>query len=430
MKKYVIVPDCLDLNRGDQSLIWEAIRIFKDAGMDGEFFVLGESHDCQQSIKHGYKCYNHLLPHPSRNKKTNNVHYGIGLMMKWGIIALFDFLRSLYVLLIANTPSLFFTLPRNIRETVKLYRESDALIVKGGGFLQTFGKITDGYFTYYHIYSLLFANRINLPIYVMPNSFGPLDGFSVKWQVRKALKKCKVIYCRESISYDYMKNTFPDIDFKLTYDLGFYLQPQEPKETYKLTEKKNVVAITVRPYRFPEHSSDVNKLYENYLKSITEFCSYLINKGFYPNLIQHTLAVNSHEDDMTAIQKIQSNLPTGKYGIFADTSYNCSKMKSIYSHCDYIVGTRFHSVIFSLASHVPALSIAYGGNKSRGIMKDIGFEEYVIDIDKITTSELISKFDVIVKNKENIQRQLADVMPSIEIERKSIVAYIEELKNK
>lgn len=64
----------------------------------------------------------------------------------------------------------------------------------------------------------------------MPNSFGPLDGFSVKWQVRKALKPCKIVACRESISYNYMKENFKDIDFILTDDLGFYLQPSSEVE--------------------------------------------------------------------------------------------------------------------------------------------------------------------------------------------------------
>jgi len=429
MKKYLIVPDCYDYNRGDQALVWETIRIAKDSGYEGDYYVQGDNDTCKQSVGIGCKTFHPLLPHPSRNKKTDNVHYGIVLILKWGIVALFDLVRSLYLLLIANSPKLYWTLPLQMRKTVELFKESDGLFVKGGGFLQTFGKITDPYFTYYHIYSLLFANRIGLPIYFMPNSFGPLDGFLVKWQVKKALSKCKVIYCRESISYNYMKKTFPTINFTLTRDFGFYLRKEIDSKKYAFWESnKNVVAITVRPYRFPEHKKGEIDLYDKYKDAVCKFCKYLIDTNFYPVLVQHTLAVNAHEDDLTAIKEIANSLPVGKFGEFINDTYNCSQLKSLYSNVDYIVGTRFHSVIFSLSSIIPSLSIAYGGNKSRGIMRDLGLEEYVIDIDKVNYEYLVDKFNNVVTNRFKIKEELSYITANLEIERNKVIEQLKHLR--
>ncbi|MEG1616668.1 MAG: polysaccharide pyruvyl transferase family protein [Bacteroidales bacterium] len=427
-RKYIIVPDCYDYNRGDQALVWETIRLAQDSGFKGVFYVQGDDETCKQSVDFGCKTFRPLLPHPSRNKKTNNVHYGLSLLLKWGLVAAFDFVRSLYILLIANCPKLYWTLPDELRTTIELYKSSNGLFVKGGGFLQTFGKITDPYFTYYHIYSLLFANRIGLPIFVMPNSFGPLDGFLVKWQVKKALSMCKVIYCRESISFEYMKKTFPSIQFTLTKDLGFYLEKISNSKKYAFwSDKKNVVAITVRPYRFPEHKSGESALYKKYKDTICQFCTYLIDHDFYPVLIQHTLAVNAHEDDLTAIREIAINLPKEKYDIFINDTYNCQQLKSIYSNVDYIVGTRFHSVIFSNASKIPALSIAYGGNKSRGIMRDIEMEDFVIDIDKVSPGEMIEKFKMIISNRDSIIEGLSLLIENLNSERKKVIEQLKEL---
>lgn len=59
-------------------------------------------------------------------------------------------------------------------------------------------------------------------------------------------------------------------------------------------------------------------------------------------------------------------------------------MKAIYSFYDYIIGTRFHSLIFSLSEHVPEIAISYDGYKSVGIMKDMKLDDYVIDIADVT----------------------------------------------
>ena len=41
-KKIIVLPDCSDLNRGDQALVWETIRVAKDAGIDGAFYIQSE----------------------------------------------------------------------------------------------------------------------------------------------------------------------------------------------------------------------------------------------------------------------------------------------------------------------------------------------------------------------------------------------------
>lgn len=425
MNKYIIVPDCLDLNRGDQALLWETVRIAKDAGFEGDYYIQSEPKNCSQSREHGLKCFSALLPHPSRDKRTDNIKYGLLLYIKWGIIALYDLLKSLYLLLIIKYPKLFWTLPKKSLNTVNLYRDAKAIFVKGGGFLDSYGGLSAPYFVYYHIYSLYIANRLNIPIYFMPNSFGPLDGLTVKWQVRKALSNCKAIFCRESISYTYMKEHFKTISTTNTFDMGFYLEA-DINNKYNIVTENNSVAITVRPYRFPEHNNG-DELYKEYTISFIEFAQYLIDNDYFPYFIQHTLAINLHEDDLVAINEITRSLPKGKFGVFENRDYNCKEMKSIYSHFDYIVGTRFHSVIFSLASKIPSIAIAYGGNKSRGIMRDINMEDYVIDIDKISSKELIDKFKELVNKKDTIKEALGNLQMRIPNARTSIISSIKRL---
>lgn len=424
MNKYIVLPDCSDLNRGDQALVWETIRLAKDAGFEGDYYIQSEPLVSKQSIENGIGCFLPILKHPSRNNKTNNVKYGKMIKFKWGLIALFDLITSLFVLFVAPYKWLWILFGKDTKNTLNLYKESSAAFVKGGGFLQSYGGITTFYFIYYHLFPIYLANRMKLPVYIMPNSFGPLDGFSAKWQVRKALKKCKHITCRESISYNYMKSIFPDINFRLTDDLGFYLQP-DTNTKFPFDNKNNLIAITARPYRFPEHNENNEIYYRKYVDSIADVAKHIYSKGYMPVFVQHTLAINAHEDDKKCIDDVCKLLNPDQYLVIENREYNCKQLKQVYSHFNAIIGTRFHSVIFSVASCVPALAIAYGGNKSRGIMRDNGLEQYVIDIDAVTGKSLSDMFDKIIENSSSYANHLNSSYKAIMQRRKE---YVEELK--
>lgn len=122
-----------------------------------------------------------------------------------------------------------------------------------------------------------------------------------------------------------------------------------------------------------------------------------------PVIIEHTLAVNSHENDGACIKDVTSMLEKHEYCIVSDEDFNCHDLKkSVYSFCDYIVGTRFHSVIFSLSSCVPGIAITYAGNKGQGIMSDIGLKDYSIPIGDVRFNSLVDLFTDVVTNKEQV----------------------------
>ncbi|MFT0549753.1 polysaccharide pyruvyl transferase family protein [Bacteroides thetaiotaomicron] len=186
------------------------------------------------------------------------------------------------------------------------------------------------------------------------------------------------------------------------------------------------MAITARPYRFPEHDNG-SELYEKYINSIVGLSEHIYESGYMPVFVQHTLAINDHEDDLQCIKDVCSKLQKGTFEIVANRDYCCSDMKKIYSYFDFIVGTRFHSVIFSLGSQVPALSIAYGGNKSRGIMRDNGLEEYVIDIDSVSTEHLNNLFDMLVNHGDNYRTELKSKYASIMRRREKFIKSIKSI---
>ena len=73
------------------------------------------------------------------------------------------------------------------------------------------------------------------------------------------------------------------------------------------------------------------------------------------------------------------------------------------------IGTRLHSVIFSLSVGTPSINIAYHGTKSQGILAGIrDLEKYVIDINTINEEILLDGIKDLLINKDKIKQDLTD----------------------
>jgi len=82
-----------------------------------------------------------------------------------------------------------------------------------------------------------------------------------------------------------------------------------------------------------------------------------------------------------------------------------SEIKSLIANMDYFVGTRMHSNIFATSMCVPTTAIAYE-KKTNGIMETVGLEDYIIEINDITSDDLFNKVEKMISNAKIIRKQL------------------------
>lgn len=431
---YLILPGCDDTNRGDQALIWETAEIAKAAGYDGEYYMLSDEEHSRQSAEKGIKNIAYILEHPSthfRDKK--NVKYTKILKIKWSLKAICDFLRLeplVHPFLRKYISKLY---NKKTKKTLELFEHAESAFVKGGGFLHAYGGLTDTYKIYFFLYHIRLALSYGMDVYVMPNSFGPFKAPFVKKMIHNTLKKCKVVMTREQISHDVLKEQcninsymFTDIAFHLNLDEAFDAKKMLIEKGVPLGKKK-CISITMRPYRF-DGEEQAEEKYKKYKKSLADFVVWLCQNGFYPVMIEHVFSEQEHENDMSCINDVVHMLPDDLvFSIFSERSLNAEQMKNVYSCFDYIVGTRFHSVIFSLASEVPAIAISYGGNKGTGIMNDLGLSEFCIPISEITSKLLIDTFEKLVCQREHVIARIHQELFTIRKQKENIIELIKDV---
>ncbi|WP_019414616.1 polysaccharide pyruvyl transferase family protein [Paenisporosarcina sp. TG20] len=419
MGNYIIVPTNTDLNRGDQALIWETINIFKEIDSQAEFLLInsGETEEekylqSYQTKQRGHKFIDPLVNHPGRGEKEkNNQFYSKSQFLYWGIQAIKDLIPRLLLLSknrLLNKIALKF-LTDSFVNSYSQFKRNDAIIFKGGGFIHSYGKTTDPYVMFYLLYYAMLAKKHNKPVIFMPNSFGPFKNPFATWIIKKVLKNVEFISVREKFSKNSLEKLLGK-EIPFYPDLGFFLEDNHQFNAKSFLEEKGIkfngknVGITVRPYRFDGHLNPI-QAYENYIEAFIEFAKKLHEKGYSPIFIAQTMGPSVNEDDNEAIKKIVSKMKNFEYKVISEKSLNASQMKKIYGEMNFVVGTRFHSVIFSLSSKVPSLAVSYGGNKGKGIMTELGLEKYEIPIEDLNTSSLEKKFFMMVENqKEYIEK--------------------------
>lgn len=431
-KRYIIIPGCCDLNRGDQALGWETRRIMQEAGFQGDYSILAEHGEpIEQSKNEGYEVLIPILEHPSRKfKNKDNIVYSKLTKFKWGSVAVKDFIYSILILKSSHFRKHILCKGRDLDyiKTLKRFSEADAIFMKGGGLIQSHGGWISSYATYYRLYHIFLAEALNKPVYILPNSYGPFDGPLVKWMVKKAFQGCILVTAREKKSQDAIKKEL-GMDIECFPDLAFFLKNGNMTRerlciAMNIPINRKIVAITMRPYRFP-CSVDPQKAYENFKNEMRIFIQWLSNRSFMPLIIEHTFAITSHENDGDCIKDVIEGLDKDTYRLLSDPRIDCRELKSVYGCCDYIIGTRFHSLVFALSNMVPGIAISYDGYKSVGIMRDMQLEDYVIDITEVTAKWLEDKFNALVNEQDNIRKIIKEYMDKAEKKRNCL---IEQLK--
>lgn len=427
-EKYLILPGCDDSNRGDQALIWETVEFARAAGYIGSYYILADKKKCVQSYKKKINNVEPILIHPSEHFESNaNTQYSLSLTLKWAFAAAIDFVTAEPLVHPILRRILLPLYPQKVRERVTVFQKAKAVFVKGGGFLHSYGGITDTYKIYFFLYHIRLALSFGIKTYVLPNSFGPFKAPFVSRMIKSVLQKCECVMTREGISKEILENKcevstykYPDIAFYLKKDTNFNAERYLQDYGIPINEKE-CVGITMRPYRF-EGMNDGNTLYQQYIQSLAYCIEWLSANGYFPVLIEHVYSTLEHENDMSCIGKVVEKLGKScEYKVFTDRSLNCEQLKAIYGCLNYLIGTRFHSVIFSLSQGVPCIAITYGGNKGTGIMEDMGLNKYSVPIADVSGDLLVTKFKELKDEKEEVIEKINIKLLETECDKLEII---------
>lgn len=411
-KKITITNAYTWYNKGDAGILLAIIDTLKKLYNSVEFNVLSFTPDVDRihycddsSVKEVYS--NVLNPHPYKKGKVGKTIAIIKLFFKMIMIQFgLTFFRKKTV---------------NKHDNLKALQDSDIIIVCGGGFLG--GKKFDSLM---HLYQIYVNTLVGKPVYIMGTSIEPIKNKIIKHFTDKILKKVDFVFARERITKEYLQNVLPKEKYIQIPDMAFMLDNIERKFEFveKLkNDKKILIGITVRNWNFP-NVENKSKAMENYINSIRDFMikEFHNRKCTFVFIPQVTVSTG---DDTIIAEKIKTRLPeeNKKDFIIRRDDWSPSEIKSLIGNMNYFVGTRMHSNIFATSMCIPTTAIAYE-KKTNGIMETVGLENYIIEIDEITSADLYDKVEKMIKNEETIRKQLKDKIVNI---REDILKKVEKV---
>jgi colanic acid/amylovoran biosynthesis protein len=441
MRTAIIVPGVTDLNKGDQALVWETHRLVHDMQCFDQIYIVSTGDTpqerellCGQSEAKGYQLVETLLKHPRRGQHNDSevIQESLTSFGRLALRAVLDFCSQWFLLAICRSEALVsFFYSKQTAQSVRQFRSAEVLFVKGGGFIHAYGEKTAPYLMWFFLFYVRLGKALGKKVVFLPNSYGPFQGFTVANQVKSVFATLDKVYAREALSAqklgELMGRSIP-----VSPDLGFYLQMDASTDALELLNRygldpaqQKLVGITIRPWRFPGLSNP-EQLYANYLESVKSLAIKLVESGYQVVFCNQSIGPNAHEDDRNAIKEVLHNWNHPAVH-WIDENLPCDVLKSVYSHFYAFVGTRFHSVIFSLTSCVPSIAIGYGGNKAKGIMADFNMPDYTIPIESVSAYKLQQLFSNLEASHAKIQVLLADHNVNLQRKRTELLLELKTL---
>ncbi|MDO8741959.1 MAG: polysaccharide pyruvyl transferase family protein [bacterium] len=310
-------------------------------------------------------------------------------------------------------------LPQNLKKICFLYRDTDLIVPVGGGYILGKPGFIHTARLFFVLHPFLLSYFLGKPTINYTQSIGVFGNRFQEIMAKFVLKRLDGIIVREGISYQLLKDWNITNNVFLSVDGGFLVEGVKKtdlrKELY-ISQEQIVVGITVRSW----FESNQQIQYE---KTIAEFSDYIIKKyNAFVIFIPQVTNYHHKDDDRESGQRVYEYLEHKESARVLKGQYDYQVIKALYGELDYMIGTRFHSVIFSLTSCIPAIAIEYD-HKTRGIMTDLGLEGWVLDIRTITIEQLIGSFERLVAGRAEYVVHLQKILPTY-IERARETIYL------
>lgn len=283
-----------------------------------------------------------------------------------------------------------------LKKELDLISSADKIISAPGGV--NLGPYKD----WRYLWRLYIAIKEKKDLAIYSISFGPLpDNVLFKYLSKYVLKNASFLSLRDNKSQSLAK------EFKIPYtesiDTAFLYDGTElvlPKEYKNILNQKYVVVVPNELYRWhPVYKASNAKLIDN--KYINIF-KYFLNKKYSIVCLPQLFGKDS---DALYMQRLKEQI--GSSNIHILNSYDSSDLQQyIISKSEFIVGARYHTIIFAINNATPFLSLAYE-HKMTNTLEILELNEYSITIDEMLENDsYLEKLDKCFDKKDLNKEQI------------------------
>ncbi|HPP73699.1 MAG TPA: polysaccharide pyruvyl transferase family protein [Armatimonadota bacterium] len=318
-----------------------------------------------------------------------------------------------------------------LNKELRTYKQSDLVVdLSGDGLTEEYGiKCLIA-----HLVPIILGKLLDRPVFVCAQTIGPL--YKTQKLCRWILRKADAITARESLTLNYLNGIgLNGTHLSLTADMAFLVKPAPPDAAKSIllqegvTFEKPLVGLSIS--RLPGHILGLNydsKKVSSFEQEIAETLDRLVEAGFKPVIISHTVGPGERRDDRKAAERVATLSHHSADISVLKGDYSVEELKGIIGEMDLFVGVRMHSCISAISMSVPTISIAYGP-KAFGIMRSAGQEQWVMDIRQVTADNLTDRIQELWQNRQSVQKTIQSEMMRVYALARQNVNIIRQMLN-
>ena len=224
------------------------------------------------------------------------------------------------------------------------------------------------------------ARTRNIPVYLMPQSFGPFDYtpdimVKVKAAFRDVLNYPRIIFAREREGYDFLTQSFGLQNVQLSADLVLQNKSINPANIFTSHHELSIPQITteaelagiVPNMRCFDHGSK-SAILDAYRRII----DFITSQGYRVVLFRHS------REDIEACRLLKSFYPSNDV-IIIENDFDCMEYNEFVRQFKFLVCSRYHGLVHAYKNSIPCIALGWAV-KYKSLAEILGQSGYVFDI--------------------------------------------------
>ncbi|MCB0126053.1 MAG: polysaccharide pyruvyl transferase family protein [Caldilineaceae bacterium] len=308
-----------------------------------------------------------------------------------------------------------FALTAEQHNLLQAYAHADMVVSCPGGYLYSTGKL--GLWFLVTLLTLAYPIWLGKPVYLLPQTIGPLQYGWERWLLRRLLPQIRQIYVRDDYSRTLLETLgIHHPQLHVTPDLAFGYQADDRAVGVNLLRQLGIdldndqplLGVTLINWAGMERSFQGQEAYEAAVASAIR--AFVTAHGGRAVLFAQVRGPALAEDDRVPARRVQQHLSDlDDRIVVVEAEVTTAQLQAAYSYMTLFMGSRLHSNIFALSAGVPVIAIAYLP-KTRGVMRTLGLEQWVVDIASVEGSALYALLSQLYTNRAAVRAQVQTAM--------------------
>jgi coenzyme F420-reducing hydrogenase beta subunit/polysaccharide pyruvyl transferase WcaK-like protein len=316
-----------------------------------------------------------------------------------------------------------------INKIIKYFIRTDLVIDEAGvSFVDSRGLIMNLYAFVQAATPML----LGIPVVKYSQALGEFNSKINKMLARIVLPKMKLICARGEVTKKNLEGIGITDNVKLCAD-GAFSMPDDPYWSNKINQLCKEDAFYNNKVIGLSLSSVVEKRCKitgiNYVQIMTDFIDYLNETGFSVLMIANAARIGSSKsrnNDLLVCGDVYENPRYKDKNRWYNEEMCPEQIRELISHCEALVGSRFHAMIGALEKGIPVLLIGWS-HKYKEILDMFNLGKYASDYSSFSFDDLKGQFLDFMNHRDQIINEIKSHINDVKESSKLNIRYISQI---